>query len=360
MSSPLINLDKERELRNAVDRVPRLPLGVRPTPLEAMPRLSNELGGPPLFVKRDDLTGLAFGGNKTRMLEFGMADAVSQGAKIIVAGAAVQSNYCRQLAAACAKLGLELRLFLRPERPVDREEIQGNHFLLRLFGAQITILEDNDRARQRAAIIAEAERLRSEGKQVYIPRQPAVRSPGGKQDPEDTTHLFAIAYAEAALEIVHQCRAIDLRPRYIYVSSVDTTQAGLVLGLCHLESPIQVRGFSPIEALPQRSKDMAEIANRAARRLGLQIELGENDFENDDSFVGERYGIPTHTGIEAVKLVALCEGILLDPVYSGKAMAGLIAHICEGSITQEEPVIFVHTGGAPALFGYATDILSGG
>ncbi len=341
-----MNPERERKLERAIADLPRIPLGVKPTPLEPVLRLTEALGGPPIYMKRDDLTGLAFGGNKTRMLEFSLADAVEKGADVIITGAAVQSNYCRQMAAACAKLGLDLRLILRPERPIDREEVQGNQFLQRLLGAQVTILEDDDRAKQQAAIAAGAERLRREGKVAYIPRE------------EETIDLDAIAYAEVALEIVRQCRELEIELAYLYVAALDTTQAGLVLGLSYLESPIRVRGFSPFEDVPERSREMAAMANRAARRLGLEIELREEDFDNTDRFVGERYGVPTQAGIEAIKTVARTEGILLDPVYTGKAMSGLISHIREGVLPAEEPVVFVHTGGAPALFGYVGEFLA--
>src|SRR5690606_27493099 len=147
-------IEREHQLEEAIARLQRIKLGYFPTPLEPLPRLSAALGGPPIYIKRDDLTGLAFGGNKTRMLEFSMAEALGRGVDTIVMGAAVQSNYCRQLAAACAKLGLELHLVLRPEREIDKTEIQGNQLLQRLFGAQVTILPDNNRGDQQAAIAA--------------------------------------------------------------------------------------------------------------------------------------------------------------------------------------------------------------
>ena len=340
-----MNLEKITQLEKDINRLPRVPLAVRPTPLEPMPRFSQTLAGPPIYIKRDDLTGLAFGGNKTRMLEFSMADALQKGAEVIVFGAAVQSNYCRQLAAACAKLGIELHLLLRPERPIDRQEIQGNHLLQRLLGAHVTILEDNDRARQQAAIAEKAAQLRAAGRNVYIPRQ------------ADTVDLDVIAYAEVALEIVRQVHALEIQPAYLYVAAFDTTQAGLVLGLTCAGSPIKVRGFSPLNNEPDRTQRMAQVANQAARRLGWEVTFEATDFDNDDRFVGERYGIPTPAGIAAIQTLARTEGILLDPVYTGKAMSALIAHVQEGQLPADEPVIFVHTGGAPALFGYARDVL---
>ena len=340
-------MEKEHRLEQAIASLPHTPLAVKPTPLEPMPRLSQALGGPPLYIKRDDLTGLAFGGNKTRMLELSLADALDKGAGTIVTGAAVQSNYCRQMAAACAKLGLELHLVLRPVRPIDRQQVQGNHFLQRLFGAQVTILEDRDQAKQQARIAAKANELRAAGKNVYIPRQP------------DTVDLDVIAYADSALEVARQCRDLGIEPSSLYLCALDTTQAGVVLGLSYLDSSIRIKGISPFEGMPERCRRMADMANQAADRLDLDIEFMPDDFDNDDSFVGERYGIPTAAGIEAINLVAQTEGILLDPVYTSKAMSALIAHIRQGQLASDAPVVFLHTGGAPALFGYVDDILTG-
>jgi len=338
--------EREAQLEAAIAALPRVPLAsVRPTPLEPLEELSHDLGGPPIYIKRDDLTGLAFGGNKTRMLEFALADARARGAEVIVCGAAVQSNYCRQMAAACARLGIELQLLLRPVRPVDRQEIQGNHLLMRLFGAHVTVLEDGDAALQRQAIAARVEELRAAGRQVYRPRE------------EDTVDLDALAYAEAALEVVRQCRDLDIEPRALYVAAADTTQAGLVLGFRYLDSPIEVTGFSPFSGSDERFAEMARIANQGAARLGLDVSFEPGDFDNDDSFVGAGYGIPTDHGMEAVRTVARTEGLLLDPVYTGKAMAGLCADIRAGNLDAGEPVLFLHTGGYSALFAYAGAVL---
>lgn len=343
-----MNERKARKLEAALAKLPRVPLtSVKPTPLESMPRLSAQLGGPPLYIKRDDLTGLAFGGNKTRMLEFALADALAKGADTIVTGAAVQSNYCRQMAAACAKLGLELHLILRPVRPIDLQEIQGNHLLQRLCGAHLTVLSDFDRNRQQQAIRAKFEELAAQGRKVYWPRR------------DDTIDLDALAYAEVGMEIASQCQALGINPEYLYVAALDTTQAGVVLGLKWVESPIHVRGFSPFGGWPGRQAEMARIANQGSRRLGLDIEFKAEDFDNDDSFVGEAYGIPTPAGMEAVRAVARAEGILIDPVYTGKAMAALFQHIRTGKVAKDRPVVFLHTGGAPALFGYAKEVLEG-
>lgn len=342
-----MSTEREAQLREGIASLPRVSLAsVRPTPLEHLACLSEALGGPPIYIKRDDLTGLAFGGNKTRMLEFALADAQAKGAEVIVCGSAVQSNYCRQMAAACARLGIELHLLLRPVRPIDREEVQGNHLLMRLFGAHVTVLDSYEMADQSQAISARVEELRAAGRKVYRPRE------------DDTVDLDALAYAEVALEVVQQCREMGIEPRALYVAALDTTQAGVVLGLKFLESPIEVMGFSPFGGWDDRFGEMARIANQGAARLGLDITFEPGDFDNDDSFVGQAYGIPTPDGMEAVRTVARTEGLLLDPVYTGKAMAGLFADIRGGNLDVERPVLFLHTGGYAALFGYAGDVLA--
>lgn len=341
-----MTVDREQQLEEAIAGLRRVKLGNLPTPLEPLPRLSAALGGPPLYIKRDDLTGLAFGGNKTRMLEFSMAEALARGADAVVMGAAVQSNYCRQLAAACAKLGLELHLLQRPEREIDRQEVQGNHLVQRILGAQVTILPDNNREAQQAAIRQRADELRRAGKNVFIPRQP------------DTVDLDAIAYAEVALEITRQCRALEIQPAQVYVTAYDTTQAGLVLGMHYLGRPMHVRGTTPSPLpLAQRQQKMMALANQAAERLGLAIEFHAGDFDSDDSFIGERYGVASPASLEAIRLLAQSEGILVDPAYTGKGLAALIAHIRQGKLDKTTPVVFLHTGGAPALFAFAAEVL---
>ena len=339
--------DRERAFETALAALPRVQLAsVRPTPLEPLTRLSAELGGPDIYIKRDDLTGLAFGGNKTRMLEFSLADAREQGAEVIVTGSAVQSNYCRQMSAACARLGLELHLVLRPVRGIDHEEVQGNHLLMRLLGAHVTVHDESGRQSHAEALADKADQLRAEGRKVYEPRT------------EETVDLDALAYAEAALEVVRQSRQLGIEPRFLYVAAHDTTQAGVVLGLKHLGSGIHVRGFTPIEDRPRRREEMRRMALQGARRIGLEVELSAADFDNEESFVGEGYGIPTEACLEAVRTTARTEGVLLDPVYTGKAMAALFAHVRQGKLTKEDgPVVFLHTGGNPALFGYAGEVI---
>ena len=340
-----MNAAKANALTAAIAELPRVQLAsIRPTPLEPLLRLTAHLDSPALYIKRDDLTGLAFGGNKTRMFEFALADALAKGADTIVSGAAVQSNYCRQLAAACAKLDLELHLILRPVRAIDCTESQGNNLLQHLLGAQITVLAEGDRHGQQDALQAKVEELAAQGKRVYWPRR------------EDTVDLDAIAYAEVGVEIARQCQEQGINPSYLYLSALDTTQAGVALGLAYVESPIQVRGFCPLANVENRHEDMAFLANQAARRLGLDVAMSAADFDNDGSFVGEGYGIPTPAGLDALRTLARKEGILLDPVYTSKAFAGLVAHVRDGRLDGE--AIFLHTGGNPALFAYAQEVLA--
>lgn len=339
-----MNSALEAKLESAIAALPRVSLGWLDTPLEPLPRFSVALGGPPVWIKRDDLTGLAFGGNKTRMLEYSLAEGVQRGADTVVFGAAVQSNYCRQLAGACAKLGLELHLLLRPERETDKTDVSGNNLLQRLLGARVTVLPDNNREAQQAAIAARAEELRTAGRNVYVPRQ------------ADTIDLDVIAYAQSALELVRQCRAQGIAPGRVYVCAADTTQAGLVLGLKAVGSSMTVQGINPSFKNGNEER-MARMANQAAERLDLDVTFGPDDFDNDASFVGERYGIPTPEGLAALNLLAQAEGILADPVYTSKALAALAAHIRAGALAEDQPVVFLHTGGAPALFGYADEIV---
>lgn len=331
-------------VRAAIATLPRVDLiSVSPTPLEHLPRFSAALEGPDIYVKRDDLTGLAFGGNKSRMFEFSLADALEQNADVIVSGAAVQSNYCRQLAAACAVLDLDIELYLRPVRPVDRQTVQGNHLLMRLCGADVTVLApDADQHRTIEERVAE---LQASGRSPYWPRRP------------ETIDLDAIAYVEAAVELEDQFADAGIDPSYVYVASSDTTQAGLQLGFQLLETDREVRGIHPVGGAADVGERMHDIAARAADRLGFECTLDPGDFPNDGSFVGDGYGSPTESGMAAVRQLARTEGILLDPVYTGKAMAGMCAAIEGGTIEAADgPVVFVHTGGQPALFAYAEAI----
>jgi 1-aminocyclopropane-1-carboxylate deaminase/D-cysteine desulfhydrase-like pyridoxal-dependent ACC family enzyme len=332
-------------VRAAVDRLPRVSLGVAETPLEPLPRLTAALGGPQLYIKRDDLAGGPLGGNKTRMLEFVLAKAIANGATAVVGGSAAQSNYSRQLAAACARLGLGCHLVLRRLRPGD-ERLQGSLLLDHLYGARIEFVDD-DRVEQVRRLTELAERLEREGEVVY-------RAP---QASEADKPLHAAAYAGAAVEMLAQAVAVGIEPTHVYVSSLDTTHAGLLLGLRSAGSRMALRAISPNEraifADRTIEEEVARLTAAASRLLGLTVSISADEIDTSAAHVGTRYGDVTADGLAAMRLFARTEAIVLDPVYTAKAAAALIADVESGALTQTDTVIFWHTGGMPAVFAYA-------
>jgi len=338
----MFSCEAKKELEDRIAKFPRVRLANLPTPLHEAPRLSEALGGPKIFLKRDDLTGLAFGGNKTRMFEFDLAEAINQGADTIVAGSVVQSNYLRQLAAACSKLGLKAYFLLSKVRGDEDLEIQGNLLLDLLLGAHVKIVDEDfpaqRRMKMREALAAE---LEAKGHKVYIPWY-------------KTKYLNTIAYVNCALELVDQFENLGIEPSYLYLASANVTQAGLIVGFRYLGIDVKVVGFNPEHWIADARAEVAEYANEAANRLGLDIHISASDVINTNKYIGEAYGVPTKECLDAIKLVARTEGILLDPVYTGKAMAGLIDHIRKGKVKTDATVVFLHTGGNPALFAYNT------
>jgi 1-aminocyclopropane-1-carboxylate deaminase/D-cysteine desulfhydrase-like pyridoxal-dependent ACC family enzyme len=333
-------------LRARVACVPRVSLAKLPTPLDEAPRFSAALGGPHILIKREDLTGLAFGGNKTRMLEFRMANALREGADCIINGAAVQSNDCRQTAAAGAKLGLKVYLVLNERRDRSDAQPQGNFLLDKLLGAEVITIGPDEPVSQQQTILDLAERLRSEGHRPYLSLQ--------------DLHLWAVGYVDCFLEIQEQLAVMGVRADYIYLTSSHMSQAGLMLGVRATGAPLRVVGVSPSHHQPDSRARIASLATEAGRFLGLDVSFSTDDVDNTDAYVGVGYGQPTQAGMEAIKLLAQTEAILLDPVYSSKGMSGLIDHIRQGKIGKDETVVFVHTGGNPALFAYNQELMTGG
>lgn len=334
-----------KELRERIGALPRVNLAFLPTPLHELPRLSQALGGPRIFIKRDDLTGLAFGGNKTRMFEFLLAQAKAAGADTIIGGAGVQSNYSRQLVAACNVLGLEAHLVLRRVRGQKDDEIQGNLLLDLLAGASVHII-DATLSEQREAIYHLANELKKKGKHPFV-----VRMANDRDLSPDV-----IAYAECFCEIMEQCDELRINPTHLYVASYDSTQAGLELAKAALGSSIHIVGIAPANWNKQVNELIARYANQAAETLGIATRVSASNVYNTDEYVGDGYGVVTPEDIEMIKLVARTEGIFLDPVYTGKAMAALKDHIDKGKLSKEDVVIFLHTGGTPALFAYADEL----
>jgi L-cysteate sulfo-lyase len=323
-----------------LDRFPRLGLAHLPTPLEPMKRLTAHLGGPRLWVKREDCTGIGFGGNKLRKLDYVLQEAIAAGADALVSGGVVQSNSQRQVAAAAAKLGLECHLAVyhgRVAAPGLDYETSGNMLLNKLFGAHLHHVPwTGDR---NGAIRAVADELRATGRRPYIVPY-GVSSAWG-----------AVAYASTAVEIADQMAAQGIVPSAIvHCSGSGATQAGLVVGASACLPDTRVVGID-IDAEPERVRaDVITYAQGAAELLGTGLD--EARVEVVAGHAGPAYGVPHAATIDAISLAGRLEAMPLDPVYSGKGLAGLIALIGDGRWTRADDVVFIHTGGGPALFAY--------
>mgnify|MGYP000137713309 CR=1 FL=1 len=319
----------------------RVRLGHLPTPLEPLDNLSKALGGPRIWIKRDDCTGLSSGGNKTRKLEFLMADALDKGADVVITQGATQSNHARQTAAAAAILNLKCEILLEDRTgSIDNSYVyNGNVLLDRLHGAPVRKLPGGtDMA---AAMEELAEDLRKKGFKPYI-------IPGG-----GSNEIGALGYANAAMELVNQANELGLRiDHLVHATGSSGTQAGLITGLCGLSSGIPLLGIG-VRAPQAKQEDMVyQLALRTADFIGTNIRIPRESVVANCDYVGDGYGIPTKGMVEAVRMLAELEGILLDPVYSGKGMAGLIDLVRKGQFNDCENIVFLHTGGSVALFGY--------
>ena len=322
-------------------RFPRLHFAHLPTPLEFMPRLTEALDGPRLWVKRDDCTGLGFGGNKTRKLEFLMAAAREEGADTVVTPGAVQSNHCRQTAAAAAKLGMKAILVFerRLANPDEAYRTSGNVLLDKIFGA--TIEEVDAGTDMNAAIAETGERVQSEGAKAYL-------IPGGGSSP-----IGALGYVNCAMELVNQANTMNLKiDHIIHATGSAGTQAGLVTGLKAIHADIPVLGVGVAAREDAQKARVFSLAEKTADLIGAPGVVGSDDIVVDDNYIGEAYGVPTEGMTEAVTMAARLEGLLFDPVYSGKALAGMIDLIRQGRFSKDQNLVFLHTGGAPGLFGY--------
>ena len=322
-------------------RFPRLRFAHLPTPLDPLPNLTRELGGPDIYIKRDDQTGLATGGNKTRKLEFLMADALGKDADTIITQGATQSNHCRQAAAIAAKLGMACNVLL--ENRTGGEDLDftqsGNVFLDRLFGARIRHYPggtDMD-----AAMEDVAREIEEDGGTPYV-------IPGGGSNP-----IGALGYVDCAMELLVQAGERGLRvDRVVHATGSAGTQAGLVTGLEGASSGIPVLGVGVNAPRETQEERVHGLARRTADLLGTGIEIARERVVANCDYVGAGYGVPTDGMVEAVTLLSRLEGILLDPVYTGKGMAGLIDLVRRGRFAKDENIVFVHTGGSAGLFGY--------
>jgi D-cysteine desulfhydrase family pyridoxal phosphate-dependent enzyme len=326
-----------------IESLARFPLAQLPTPIEELKSLSRELGGPELLIKRDDQTGLALGGNKTRKLEFLVGQALEQGADTLVTAGAAQSNHCRQTAAAAARAGLRCELLLNGTKP---ELPNGNVLLDELLGADIHWIEPSERV---AKLRELADYLRKEG------RKPYVIPVGGSNG------VGATGYVLAMIELVEQMDASKRRVDHIvFASSSGGTQAGVVVGA-------KVTGFDGTlhgVSIDQDDRDgapyqqeLADIANETAGYLGVDAQFMAGDFNVEYGYLGGGYGVVSDLEREAIRLLGAREGIVLDPVYTGRSMGALIDLIRKKAFRPDETVLFWHTGGAPALFAYAKDLV---
>lgn len=323
-----------------LDRFARVALCHSPTPLEPMPRLSERLGGPKLWIKRDDCTGLATGGNKTRKLEFLIGEALARNADMVVTQGAVQSNHVRQTAAAAARFGLDCHALLERRVPDTPEayERTGNVFLDRLFEATLEFrppgLDMNAEAR------AVRDEFAAQGRRPYF-------IPGG-----GSNATGALGYVACAQELVAQAADRRMAIDWIVMATGSTgTQAGLVAGLAALGAGIPVMGISVRQPRERQIKAVHALVEETAAVLGA-APVPAAKVLVDDGYVGDGYGIPAASTRDAIRLAARMEGLLLDPVYSAKGFAGLIGLIEAGFFKESDNVVFLHTGGSAALFAY--------
>lgn len=325
-----------------LSRFPRINLAHLPTALEPMERLSEDLGGPRIWIKRDDCTGLSTGGNKTRKLEFLMAEAVAEGAELVMTQGATQSNHARQTAAFAAKLGMACHVLLEDRTGFDDFDYNGNGnvFLNFLHGA--TAEKHPAGADMPALMEARAQEMRAQGRKVYT-------IPGGGSNPTG-----ALGYANAAMELVTQANAEGLRiDRIVHATGSAGTQAGLIVGLKAINAGIPLLGIGTRAPQQKQEENVFNLACATAEKLGCPGIVAREDVVANTDYVGDGYGIPTQDGTAAIELFARLEGILLDPVYSGKGAAGLIDLTRKGAFAGDENIVFLHTGGAVGLFGYA-------
>ncbi|HKZ95173.1 MAG TPA: D-cysteine desulfhydrase family protein [Candidatus Bathyarchaeia archaeon] len=333
------------ELQKRIDKFPRVRLVHLPTPLERMPRLTASLNGPQLWIKREDCTGLAFGGNKERKAEFALGDALSKKADVVITTGPTQSNHARATAAAASKLGVKAILVITGEEPGSYD---GNLLLNRLLGAEIRLLggkpSKSDRARFMEEIAAD---LRKMGHIPYVIPAGASYPPG------------AAAYVNAMLELLRQARDYGFKiDNIVHAAGSGGTQAGLVLADKALGSEVAILGICAEPGIKNKLiEETVGIAVKTASLLDLKTNVMSDDVVLNEDYVGEACEKPTSEALRAIKLVAQTEGILLDPIYTGRAMAGLINLIKQGHYKRDDNVVFLHTGGTPALFPYRKEFV---
>ena len=318
-------------------QLPRVQLAHLPTTIEPLPRLSAALKGPQLWIKRDDQTGLAFGGNKTRKLEYLLADARAQGAEMLITRGAAQSNHCRQTAAAAARSGFECTLVLSESAP---SEIAGNLLLDQLLGAEVVWTEGEDPEQVLQSTFTQA---------WETGRRPYLIPYGG------SNATGASAYVAAISELEEQGLKFD---RVVFASSSGGTQAGMIVGVKALKLATLITGISVDKPSEELQPLILNLAQQISELLRLTLTFQADEIDVDDRFLGGGYGVMGEIERDAIELFASTEGILLDPVYTGRAAAGMIDRIRKGEFGLDERILFWHTGGTPALFPYRDGLLA--
>ena len=325
-----------------LSKFPRVSLAHLPTPLELMPRLSEHLGGPDIYVKRDDCTGLATGGNKTRKLEFSMGEALAQGADTVVTVGAVQSNHVRQTAAAACKLGLACEVLLehRVEDPSETYATSGNVFLDRVFGANLREYPGGTNFDTEMAVVADE--VRANGGSPYI-------VPGGASNT-----VGALGYVGCGIEMLEQFAEQNLDIDHLVTATGSAgTHAGLAVGLRGSGSDLPILGFGVNAPQDVQEERVYKLSLETADLVGAPGCVSREDIIADCNYIGPGYGEPTDSMNEAILMLARFEGLLFDPVYSGKALAGMIDYVRQGRFTKGQKIVFLHTGGSAGLFAYA-------
>ncbi len=339
-------------LDRAIARFPRQDFALLPTPLEELPRLSRALGGPRIFAKRDDMTGHALGGNKARKLGYILADAAARGADSIVTWAAVQSNWVRMTAAGARRNGIRPVAILHPRLIQTLDPADGNLLLDRILGADVRIISPE--GDPEAEALRTAKEISAAGGKPYV-----VPVGGSGVSASMKVPLGAISYVAAFRELLTQTEARGVRPTHVvHASGSGSTQAGLVVGARALAPDVRVLGIGTGRRKAVAEANILKIARQATDALELDVDIRPEDVDVNEDYIGRGYGHINRQVVEAIAAMARTEGIFLDPVYSGKGMAGLIDLVRKGgAFRPEDTVVFVHTGGAPALFPYREEIL---
>ena len=338
-----MTMDKQEWLEQLDRRFPRTPLAFLPTPLEYLGNLTKHLGGPKIYIKRDDLTGLTLGGDKPRKLEYLLGDALKHGYDTVITAGSSQSNHIRLTTAAARKVGLHPIAFTVPD---EHSANTGNLFTSRLLDCELIFrkVPDNNHWHLVPFMDEKAEELRRAGRKAYV-----IPISG-------TTDVGCLGYIRCMFELEAQFNAMNVRPTVIYVTcGTGGNIASLMIGMNVLGMDIPIRGISVNRQKNEASELVMKWFNATCALIGVKA---TTNYDVDDRFIGQGYGKLTAACKEAILLAARTDGILLDPVYTGKTMSGLIGHIREGRLTKNDTVVVIHTGGVPALFAYADELIT--